>query len=201
MTDDIFDRLEANMPPPWPSIPGHLAFTADQLRAELAATPAAELEQLIELAEKVHDGYLRERWGTEEKLEEDQLDALLFGGFGPGRVGGIGNAASGFGPVGGGFGPGGGGFGPGDSTGAAKSGRAGAGRGGMGAGGGGAMGVGGAGAGRAGASGMGGMAGVGSGAKGQGGGDKEYQARYLVESDPSEIFGTDEPTAPPVIGE
>ncbi|NKQ58148.1 hypothetical protein HFP15_35345 [Amycolatopsis sp. K13G38] len=53
-------------------------------------------------------------------------------------------------------------------------------------------------AGRGGASGMGGM---GHGGKGQGGDDEEHQRpSWLVEEDPEGIFGTDEKTAPPVIG-
>ncbi|MEV7092874.1 hypothetical protein AB0M80_08490 [Amycolatopsis sp. NPDC051045] len=116
------------------------------------------------------------------------------GGFGPGGSGGIGDPAAG-------FGPGGVGFGPGGSTGAAMPGgadAAGSGRGGAGAGG--AMG--GAAAGRGGgATGMGGMGGMGHGAKGQGGGDEERTSKYLLGDDPNDIFGTDELTAPPVIGE
>lgn len=121
------------------------------------------------------------------------------GGFGPGGSSGIGDPTAGFGPGGGA----GAGFGPGGSTGAALPGGAGAsgaGRGGMGAGGG-AMGPGGAGAGRGGATGMGGMGGMGHGAKGQGGGDEERTSKYLLGDDPNDIFGTDELTAPPVIGE
>jgi hypothetical protein len=119
------------------------------------------------------------------------------GGFGPGGgSGGIGDPSGGFGPGGGG------GFGPGGSTGAAVPGGAGAsgaGRGGMGAGG--ALGAGGAAAGRGGATGMGGMGGMGQGAKGQGGGDEERTSKYLLGEDPNDIFGSDELTAPPVIGE
>jgi hypothetical protein len=120
------------------------------------------------------------------------------GGFGPGGgSGGIGDPTAGFGPGGGA------GFGPGGSTGAALPGGAagtGAGRGGMGAGGG-AMGAGGAAAGRGGSTGMGGMGGMGHGAKGQGGGDEERTSKYLLGEDPNDIFGSDELTAPPVIGE
>ncbi|MGW4521254.1 hypothetical protein [Amycolatopsis sp. NPDC004378] len=119
------------------------------------------------------------------------------GGFGPGGSGG----AGGIGDPTAGFGPGGAGFGPGGSTGAALpggAGAAGAGRGGMGAG---AAGAGGAAAGRAGSTGMGGMGGMGHGAKGQGGGDEERTSKYLLGDDPNDIFGTDELTAPPVIGE
>lgn len=124
------------------------------------------------------------------------------GGFGPGGPGGSG----GIGDPAAGFGPGGAGFGPGGSTGAALPGAAmpggadaaGGGRGGAGAGG--AMG--GAAAGRGGASGMGGMGGMHpGGAKGQGGGDEERTSKYLLGDDPNEIFGSDELTAPPVIGE
>jgi len=195
MTDDIFDRPEANMPPPGPPIPGHLAFTADQLRAELAATPSAELEQLIEQAESIHRAYLRERGRAKGKLGQGQPDALLLGGFRPGGVGTIGNQ-------GGGFGPGGLGFGPGGSTGVAMPGGAGAHWGGMrGLPAADAMGAGGAGAGRAGTIGMGGLVSVGHGAKGQGDGDEERTSKYLLGDEPNEIFGADEPTAPPVIGE
>ncbi|MET8847123.1 hypothetical protein [Amycolatopsis sp. NPDC004625] len=117
------------------------------------------------------------------------------GGFGPGGSGGIGDPAAG-------FGPGGVGFGPGGSTGAAVPGGAGFGPGGSGAGAAGGAAGAGAGAGRAGASGMGGMGGMHpGGAKGQGGGDEERTSKYLLGDDPNDIFGTDELTAPPVIGE
>jgi hypothetical protein len=43
------------------------------------------------------------------------------------------------------------------------------------------------------------MMGAGRGAKGQGDGEHK-RAAYLVEADPDSIFGTDERTAPPVIG-
>lgn len=108
------------------------------------------------------------------------------GGFGAGGVGSLGAA---------GFGPGGSGsLGAGSSTGsgAAAGGAAGAGRGGVGAGGAGA-------AGRAGAGGMAGMGGAGG--RGKGGDDDEHQTKYLVSEDPNSLFGTDELTAPPVIGE
>ncbi|WP_409489593.1 hypothetical protein [Amycolatopsis sp. cmx-11-12] len=130
------------------------------------------------------------------------------GGFGPGGGGGGGGGfggtdipgAGGFGPDGG-FGPGGfGPGGPGSASGAAIPGGAAGMGGGMGAGG---AGAGGAGAGR-GAGGMmgGGMGGMGAGgAKGKGGEDEERSAKYLVGDDPNDIFGTDELTAPPVIGE
>ncbi|MDT8910489.1 hypothetical protein [Amycolatopsis sp. PS_44_ISF1] len=140
-------------------------------------------------------------------------------GFGPGGGGtgfGPGGSGGGFGPGGGGAGSGAGlggvaGFGPGGFGGSAAGGAmTGGGTGtGVGAGtgaGAGAGGVGGvrggasAGAtGRAGASGMGGMAGTGKGGKGPG--DEEHQTKYLVEEDPNELFGSDELTVPPVIGE
>ncbi|MGQ0837978.1 hypothetical protein [Actinokineospora sp.] len=121
------------------------------------------------------------------------------GGFGPGGRGG---SAGGFGPGGGrgGFGPGGGSGGPGSGglgAGAPKSGvgavaadhAASGGRGG-----------GAAGAGRGGAASGGGMGG--GGGRGQGGEDSEHQRpAFLVEADPEGIFGTDEITAPPVIGQ
>lgn len=116
--------------------------------------------------------------------------------FGPG------GGSSGFGPGGGGagdfaagaFGPGGAGLGAGAATGSG-AGAAGAGKGG-------AMGAGGAGKGMAGKPGMSGMGGMaGHGAKGKGEDDEEHQSKYLVGDDPNEIFGTDELTAPPVIGE
>ncbi|MGH3859197.1 MAG: hypothetical protein ACRDSQ_06230, partial [Actinokineospora sp.] len=57
----------------------------------------------------------------------------------------------------------------------------------------------GAGAGRGGAAGAGGMGGGGS--RGQGDEDTEHTSpSYLVEADPDDVFGTDEITAPPVIG-
>lgn len=123
-------------------------------------------------------------------------------GSGPGqggdRTGGRGLGSGGR-PGGGGFGPGGsgsGGGGPGHGPGGGP--RAGAGalaaeaaaRGGGGAGGSAGRGAG------AGAGGMGG-----GGGRGQGGEDSEHQApSYLIEADPDAVFGTDEITAPPVIG-
>jgi hypothetical protein len=126
------------------------------------------------------------------------------GGFGPGAGG-----SGGFGPVGSGgagagdFGAGGGamGFGPmgggaggaGASTGSAAPGAAGAGR---------AGGMGGAAAsGRPGMNGMGGMGAGGGKGGGKGAEDEEHQSKYLVSEDANELFGTDELTAPPVIGE
>ncbi|MGA6162988.1 hypothetical protein [Amycolatopsis magusensis] len=150
------------------------------------------------------------------------------GGFGPGGSGGFGPGSGGEIPGADGFGPGGGGggFGPGSGgnigvggIGAGGAG-SGSGAGGIGAGGqsgagagagkgmgmGGAMGgaaaAGAAGAGRGmgGGMGMGGM-GAGGGRGGQGAEDEERQSRYLLGDDPNEVFGTDELTAPPVIGE
>lgn len=114
------------------------------------------------------------------------------GGFGPrGSGGGFGPGGSGSGGAGGpgasGRGPGSGGFGPGAGGAAAAEGAAA--RGGMGAGG------------RGGVGGMGGGMG-GHGNKGQGEDDSEHERpSFLVEPDPHETFGTDEVTAPPVIGE
>ncbi|OZM72847.1 hypothetical protein CFN78_13955 [Amycolatopsis antarctica] len=135
------------------------------------------------------------------------------GGFGPGGGSGAGGGAGSIGGIGGGgFGPGGGsgsgGFGPGGSgsaLGAGSSTGAGSGSGAGAAGGvrGGAIGAGGAGAaggrGMGGGMGMGAMGGAGRG--GQGGDDDEHTSKYLVQEDGNEIFGTDELTAPPVIGE
>lgn len=127
------------------------------------------------------------------------------GGFGPGGGGGGGGGfggtdipgAGGFGPDGG-FGPG---FGPGGGSGAALPGNAGA-MGSAGMGGGAAGAGGGAGAGRGAGGMMGGMGGMGAGgARGKGGEDEERSSKFLVGDDPNEIFGTDELTAPPVIGE
>jgi hypothetical protein len=127
-------------------------------------------------------------------------------GFGPGSgSGGFGGGAGGLGPGGagagaGGFGPG-AGFGPGSSSGAAIPGSgagAGAGAGGAGRGG---VGSGGATAGKAGMGGIGGSMGGMGGAKGKGGEDEERSSKYLVGDDPNALFGTDELTAPPVIGE
>jgi hypothetical protein len=107
------------------------------------------------------------------------------GGFGPGGSGGPGST----GGPGAGRGPGAGGFGPG-AGGAAAAENAAA-RGGMGAGAGG----------RGGFGGMGGMGGA-HGNKGQGENDAEHERpSFLVEPDPHETFGSDEVTAPPVIGE
>ncbi|WP_199430815.1 hypothetical protein [Qaidamihabitans albus] len=101
------------------------------------------------------------------------------GGFGPGGSAGAGGAGTpGAGTGSGAAKPGGvGGVGPGAAGGAGAA--AAAGRGGMGA----------------------GMGGAGRGGA-QGGGDEEHQRpTYLVEGDPDEVFGTDQRTAPPVIGE
>jgi hypothetical protein len=130
------------------------------------------------------------------------------GGFGPGASGSGGSGGGGFGPGGSGsgdFGPGGsgsmggigaGGFGPGSSTGAAP----GSGIGGAGAGAG-AGGAGAAAAGKAGAGGMSGMGGMHGAKGGKGGGDEDRSSKYLMGDDPNDLFGTDELTAPPVIGE
>jgi hypothetical protein len=49
---------------------------------------------------------------------------------------------------------------------------------------------------------MGGMGHGGGGRKGQGEDDGEHERpSFLVEPDPHDTFGTDEVTAPPVIGE
>lgn len=118
------------------------------------------------------------------------------GGFGPGGgVGaGAGGGAGGFGPAGG-FAAAGGALPgqPGSASGAAGAGGAGAGRGAMG-------GVGGA-TGRGGMAGMpmGAMGGAGRGGKGSD--DEEHQTKFLVEEDSNSLFGSDELTAPPVIGE
>nr|WP_091289115.1 hypothetical protein [Amycolatopsis xylanica] len=134
-------------------------------------------------------------------------------GFGPGSgSGSIPGGGSGFTPGGGGsidtggFGPGSGGaigtggFGPGSGTGAALPGQ-GLGPG-AGAGGAGAAGAAGAAA-AAGKGGMmgGGMGGMGHGAKGGGAEDTERSSKFLLGEDGNELFGTDELTAPPVIGE
>lgn len=115
------------------------------------------------------------------------------GGFGPGggRGGGFGPVGSGPGGAGAGGGPGSGarglgsGFGPGGAAAAEGA----AARGGIGGG----------------APGRGGMGGGGMGAggrRGEGEEDTEHERpTYLVEPDPHETFGTNEVTAPPVIGE
>jgi hypothetical protein len=122
-------------------------------------------------------------------------------GFGPTGGGGGGGprGAGGFGPRGSGsFGPGG--------TGGPGAGGPGAGRGsGFGPGAGGAAAAAEGAAGRGGAAGgrggMGGMHG-GGGKRGEGEEDTEHERpTFLVEPDPHETFGTDEVTAPPVIGE
>ncbi|MFD2471391.1 hypothetical protein [Amycolatopsis silviterrae] len=114
------------------------------------------------------------------------------GQFGPGGGGGAGSGAA-FGP--GAFG--GAGFGPGGAgSGAAAGGMAGGAGAGAGAG---AGGMRGGAAGKAGAAGMGGMGAGAKGGKGQE--DEEHQTKYLVEEDANEIFGSDQLTVPPVIGE
>ncbi|WP_027941590.1 PPE domain-containing protein [Amycolatopsis taiwanensis] len=113
--------------------------------------------------------------------------------FGPGGGSGAGDA-SGIG----GFGPGGAGsMSAGSTTGAAPGSASAAG------GAGGAYGAAGARPGAAGAAGRSGMSGMGGahGGRGQGAEDEEHQTKYLVSEDPNELFGTDELTAPPVIGE
>ncbi|CRK60398.1 Endoglucanase [Alloactinosynnema sp. L-07] len=108
-------------------------------------------------------------------------------GFGPG--GGLGGGGGGLGAAGGAGGRGvGSGVMPGAGAGALAAEHAATG------------GRGGAAAGRGGAgAGMGG--GMGGGGRGQGGEDEEHQRpSYLVEADPDAMFGTDEMTAPPVIG-
>ncbi|WP_020663739.1 hypothetical protein [Amycolatopsis benzoatilytica] len=122
--------------------------------------------------------------------------------FSPSSFGPAGGGGGGFGPAGGGgAGAGGGafgmgGFGPGGSGSGAMAGEAGAGAGGM-------RGAGaGAGAGAAGKPGSAGMGGMGAGAKGgKGEEDGEHQTKYLLEEDGDGIFGSDEMTVPPVIGE
>jgi hypothetical protein len=116
------------------------------------------------------------------------------GGSGSGSGSGAGGSGVGGGGSLGGFGPAGSGsLGSGASTGA-----------GAGAGSGAAGGFRGATAGGAGAAGRGGasgMSGMGQGGRGKGSDDEEHQTKYLVSEDPNELFGTDELTAPPVIGE
>lgn len=120
------------------------------------------------------------------------------GGFGPGGGGAGGSGVGGVGGVGGGAGFGAvGAFGPGagGSLSAGASTGAGSGAGG-GSGGGTRAGAAGA-AGRSGTSGMGGM----HGGRGEGSENEEHETKYLVGEDPNDLFGTDELTAPPVIGE
>jgi hypothetical protein len=112
-------------------------------------------------------------------------------GFGGGRVPG---ASGGFGS---------GGFGPGGSGGAGGPGGAGRGGGVGGMGPGGALAAEGAALRGGGAAGRGGVGGgmVPGGKRGEDEEDDEHQrASYLVEGDPDAVFGTDEATAPPVIG-
>ncbi|MYW92200.1 hypothetical protein G3I59_16725 [Amycolatopsis rubida] len=116
--------------------------------------------------------------------------------FGPGGGGGGAGTGAGTG-AGAAFGPGafgGAGFGPGGSGSGAAAGGAGAG-----AGAGGMSGMRGGAAGKAGAAGMGGMGAGAKGGKGQE--DEEHQTKYLVEEDANELFGSDQMTVPPVIGE
>ncbi|TCO65284.1 hypothetical protein [Actinocrispum wychmicini] len=106
-------------------------------------------------------------------------------GAGGGSEGGAGGRGGFGGGAGSGTGAGARGFGPGSGVGGLAAEQAAMGRGG---------------AGGAGRGGMGGMGGMG-GHKGEGGEDEEHQrASFLVEPDPDSTFGTDEITAPPVIG-
>ncbi|MFC4005063.1 hypothetical protein ACFS2C_27350 [Prauserella oleivorans] len=108
----------------------------------------------------------------------DYSSKLGRGGFGPGGSAAVGGTGAGPGAASGAARPGMGGM-PGAAPGAAAA-AGGAGRG---------------------AGGMGAM-GAGAGRGGQGSEDAEHQRpTYLVEGDPDEVFGTDERTAPPVIGE
>lgn len=137
-------------------------------------------------------------------------------GFGGGDFerGGTGRGLGGTGAGGrGGFGPGGGGSGGGGYGGTGSGGEGHGGTGGGGRGGGGGAGAlaaehaagggrGGLGAGGRGGGGAGGMGGGMGAGRGQGEEDGEHQRpSYLVEGDPESLFGTDEMTAPPVIGE
>ncbi|RZS44918.1 PPE family protein [Herbihabitans rhizosphaerae] len=123
----------------------------------------------------------------------------MMGPMGPGGMGGDdserGRGGRGFGPGGSGnrgFGPGGSPAGPGSGAGARPGGMPGAGM----------AGPGGVAGGRGGGAGRGGMGGMPMGGAGaQGDEDQEHQRpTYLVEADPDALFGTDEKTAPPVIG-
>ncbi|GAB3395876.1 hypothetical protein [Amycolatopsis echigonensis] len=143
------------------------------------------------------DGTKTSGW-TPPTTDPAKFDPSSFGptgsgsGYGAGSGGGAGGGAA-FGP--GGFG--GAGFGPGGTGSGAAAGGAGAG-----AGAGGVGGMRGAGAGTAGKAGAAGMGGMGGGAKGgKGQEDEEHQTKYLLEEDGNDIFGSDQMTVPPVIGE
>jgi hypothetical protein len=102
---------------------------------------------------------------------------------------------------GGSFGPGGSGSG-GSAAGSGSGAQSGARAGGAGAAESAAHGAGGRGAAASGASGRGAMGAGAGGAKGQGEEDEEHdRPSWLVEPDPDEVFGNNERTAPPVIGE
>lgn len=124
-------------------------------------------------------------------------DTFSSGAFGPGGGG------AGAGGAGGAFGAGGtGAYGVGGAGALAAGASTGVGAGGSGSGSGGlAGGARGGAAGAAGRPGMSGMGGMGHGGKGKGEDDEEHETKYLVGEDPNELFGTDELTAPPVIGE
>ncbi|WP_158888556.1 hypothetical protein [Amycolatopsis anabasis] len=117
----------------------------------------------------------------------------MAGGFGAGLDGNEYNSKVG---RGGGFGPGGSGGGSaaaGGASGAAKPGGVGA-----------AEAAAGRGIGAAGAAGKGGPAGMGGMGAGRGKGEEDAEHQrpsFLLEGDPDEVFGTDQRTAPPVIGE
>ena len=124
------------------------------------------------------------------------LNGLPIGGLPMGYGGGAG------GGYGGGYGSGGGsagGLGRGGGYGSGSAASSGSGAGGRGAAGAGAAEDSAIESGAASSRGPGGMMGAGRGTKGQGDGEHK-RAAYLVEADPDSIFGTDERTAPPVIG-
>ncbi|HJQ48210.1 MAG TPA: hypothetical protein VJ870_18095 [Amycolatopsis sp.] len=116
-------------------------------------------------------------------------------GFGPVGSGGVGSGGGSAGGYGGGGASSGASTGSGALTGGKATGAVGAEAGAAGA----AAKAGAAGA--SGTAGRGGMSGMGGGHGGKGGEDEEHQRpSYLIEEDPDSLFGTDEKTAPPVIG-
>lgn len=120
------------------------------------------------------------------------------GGAGGAGAGGVGRGMGGAGGMGRGFGPGGSSSGAAPGAGAASGAAKG-----MGAGAASPGAAAAAGSGSAGARGAAGVGGMGAGRGGGKGEDDQGHQRptYLVEADPDSVFGTDERTAPPVIGE
>lgn len=65
MSDEIFDQLVEHVQRPIPPMPTQLRFTVAHLRADIAATPQEDLDNLVGMAEDAHHAHLLERWTKE----------------------------------------------------------------------------------------------------------------------------------------